>query len=845
MIYEEKKTHNLIVILVVPLLLLVAFFLNSLKANNSLSLVETKENPFTKPLPNAYINQYLNAIDNDSSIVFSAAFYEINHQRKLVLINKEPTQRSIRNEIIVWLYPSNGERYKNSEKYKGNEYLDFTSKTESVVHHFNGANYGVREINLPFIDIEKLFIIQHGIWKSTLSVPFKKIEENNNLKSEDCSGGIYDPLLLSLLARYKINYLDPSDQSKASLEKYAKTKERGVLEIKNTRAFWKSINKKNIGFINYIDFLNFNDEKTDVILNNLKDENKRLSSIFDFEKLSYYYSLINLFGDNTHKKIAFLLNKNSNLLEPIYVHENKIGVLNTYVKNEFILDVDFLRFYAEKLSEISNLNIDTFINQSIKLKDKILCRNKVEPGDLFDANVLKHNQLVLKKAINPEVLIKAEFLSMNKKTIDMTIENLGIFPVVIKGLKHKKKKIVDYRGNNRLILNYTKDTLSFDLPGSFENLFVHKKSKTTGFVFEKNIFDLSVAYQIVGLNSSKSTEIIPYQPMLNYDRKNDLFRRKIKLTSNDFLKVDNSLKEIHIVKSFTLTEPLIFPKNYTVIAKPGITIDIEKGGKIISYSPIKFIGLKDKPIKIVSGDKNGQGLLILAEGKVSTLKHTVFDGLTNLSHGMWNTTSAITFYESPVNIDYVKIGNNTCEDALNIVRTNFVITNTYFFNTQSDAFDGDFVNGRINSCVFENLGNDAIDISGSKLDISNVKISNAGDKALSAGEDSQMTINKAVISNSAIALAGKDLSIVDVKNLTIYNTKLGFTAFQKKPEFGPSNITAKDVEMDSVETKYLIENTSSLVLDGLKIKTKQADVKSKMYGVEFGVSSEKTRRKKN
>ena len=221
-----------------------------------------------------------------------------------------------------------------------------------------------------------------------------------------------------------------------------------------------------------------------------------------------------------------------------------------------------------------------------------------------------------------------------------------------------------------------------------------------------------------------------------------------------------------------------------------------------------------------------------------------FDWLTNPSHGMWSTTSAVTFYESPVSFDFVKISNNTCEDAINVVRGDFKMTNTTFLNTQSDAFDGDFTTGTISSCVFKNLGNDAIDVSGSNLIITNVKIINAGDKALSAGEDSQMTINKIAISNCEIALAGKDLSIVTAKNLTIKNTKLGFTAFQKKPEFGPSNITISNVKMDSVETKYLIENTSSLLVDGKKIETKQADVKSKMYGVEFGVSSDETRNRK-
>ena len=168
------------------------------------------------------------------------------------------------------------------------------------------------------------------------------------------------------------------------------------------------------------------------------------------------------------------------------------------------------------------------------------------------------------------------------------------------------------------------------------------------------------------------------------------------------------------------------------------------------------------------------------------------------------------------------------------------MSNVTISNTQSDAFDGDFVKGSILNCRFNNLGNDAIDVSGSDLTIKNVIVSNAYDKGLSAGENSKMYIDNVEISNSEIAVAGKDLSVVIAKNLKILKTKLGFTAFQKKPEFGPSQITVAGITMTDIETKYLIESSSSLIVDNEKIETTQ-NVKDRMYGVEFGRSSAETR----
>ena len=103
-----------------------------------------------------------------------------------------------------------------------------------------------------------------------------------------------------------------------------------------------------------------------------------------------------------------------------------------------------------------------------------------------------------------------------------------------------------------------------------------------------------------------------------------------------------------------------------------------------------------------------------------------------------------------------------------------------------------------------------------------------------------MFVDNVTIENSEIAIAGKDLSIIHGKNLKIINTKLAFTAFQKKSEYGPSTIFVESVDFKTVETRYLIESTSSMKEDGKVVETSE-NVKGRMYGVEFGISSDKTR----
>jgi len=175
---------------------------------------------------------------------------------------------------------------------------------------------------------------------------------------------------------------------------------------------------------------------------------------------------------------------------------------------------------------------------------------------------------------------------------------------------------------------------------------------------------------------------------------------------------------------------------------------------------------------------------------------------------------------------------------LNIISTTFEMDNVIFARNYSDAFDGDFVTGKITNSFFDHPGNDAIDVSGSNIHIENIKISNAGDKGVSAGEDSKITAKELIITNSEIGIASKDKSKVIVNKCLISNNNLGFTAYQKKYEYGPGMIIADSVEIINSSTDYLIEKNSSLKLNGKVVEVVNR-VLDRMYGSEFGKKSQR------
>ena len=170
-----------------------------------------------------------------------------------------------------------------------------------------------------------------------------------------------------------------------------------------------------------------------------------------------------------------------------------------------------------------------------------------------------------------------------------------------------------------------------------------------------------------------------------------------------------------------------------------------------------------------------------------------------------------------------------CEDALNIVDSDFIVQNSTFINIYSDAFDSDFSNGEVINCTFTNVKNDAIDFSGSVSTILNCNITDIKDKAISAGEKSTLTVKNTSVKNVNIAFASKDKSKLIIENSNINTAKYAFASYIKKNEFGASKLIAKSISLNNVEENILIDKNCTISIDdNIEIGKKDIDV-DKLY----------------
>jgi hypothetical protein len=116
-----------------------------------------------------------------------------------------------------------------------------------------------------------------------------------------------------------------------------------------------------------------------------------------------------------------------------------------------------------------------------------------------------------------------------------------------------------------------------------------------------------------------------------------------------------------------------------------------------------------------------------------------------------------------------------------------------------------------------NIGNDAIDFSGSTADVKNIYFKDVGDKLISVGEISNIDIAHIKAERSYAGIASKDGSIVRGSDITMNKVILPFVSFNKKSEYEPATMHLDDVDLSNFENKWITDQNSSIYYKKLKV----------------------------
>ncbi|MFA4991767.1 MAG: right-handed parallel beta-helix repeat-containing protein [Candidatus Omnitrophota bacterium] len=577
----------------------------------------------------------------------------------------------------------------------------------------------------------------------------------------------------------------------------------------------------------------------------------KTSDVFDAVKLAKFFALCDLMGAE-HATIwinmRFYFNPITCRLEPIgfdascapiqypclkqqgdssYAPKDSGAPLETLYSN-LTRDREFLKLYMAELERVSDPSYieNLFSDIGGELKSRLDILYKGFPYYNFSKDMYYSNRQIIEVSLNPVKVVNAYFNGSYTEGLDIEFGNAQAMDAEVVGLLCDGSVMMAPAQEVFLSGKIPSETVAY---------------RNTRFLFpagfewdESMLSGLKLVCRVFGTSRERHEAVFPFNRITRSFIDNDFVRERPNSEDFDFISVDESDKKILIKQGlWEINRNLILPEGYTVICAEGVQINLTNKAKILSFSPLYFIGSEELPITVYSGDSTGEAFLVMAQGRKSVLKYVIFKNLAAPEQAGWKLTGAVTFYESPVEIYNCEfLGNRMSDDGLNVVRSGCLIERTLFKDTFSDALDFDFVKGRIIDTSFINCGNDGIDVSGSVVDIERVLVDGAKDKGISAGEISSVTAEDVRIRNSNIAGASKDLSVLNITNMNITDCDIGFTVYKKKAEYGGARLIADNCAEKGIKKRYMLEDGSGLLINKAEMKPNAKDVYVSLYGTE-------------
>jgi hypothetical protein len=214
---------------------------------------------------------------------------------------------------------------------------------------------------------------------------------------------------------------------------------------------------------------------------------------------------------------------------------------------------------------------------------------------------------------------------------------------------------------------------------------------------------------------------------------------------------------------FEYTKTVVFDR--PVAIRAGSSIQLKNGANLLFLSGLDAEGSSQEKITI-NGDRSGGIYVLNPLRNTSKISHTTFKDLGVVQAPMYKLTGSVNGYGGKFILNEVSFESCVAEDQLNLVHSEVEIGRVNFRGAKSDAFDCDFCVGDIQFMSFDDVGGDGLDLSGSQFSVNQMNAANIGDKALSIGERSRITMSNLWVNGVSTGVAVKDGSSASIEYMT-------------------------------------------------------------------------------
>jgi len=270
--------------------------------------------------------------------------------------------------------------------------------------------------------------------------------------------------------------------------------------------------------------------------------------------------------------------------------------------------------------------------------------------------------------------------------------------------------------------------------------------------------------------------------------------------------------------SHRIERTLLIPHSHRLVIEPGAHIRMAPNVSVLTFRRLEAIGSRQAPIDIRGLDPSRPwGTIGVARApEPSELAYVTVSGGSNAMLEGIEFTGQLAFNYSDVVIRDCDVRDGHGDDSLSVRRGYFQVARSRFIDNASDGFDAEWSTGTIEQSLFANNRDDGLDLATSEVRVHRGWFRRMGDKAISAGERSQVSVSDSSLVDSQIAIASKEDSRVDVEGSEFRRNEIGISLYRDNRIFGSGFGTVNGGLFAENLRDFAVETGSGLTLNGVE-----------------------------
>ncbi len=288
-----------------------------------------------------------------------------------------------------------------------------------------------------------------------------------------------------------------------------------------------------------------------------------------------------------------------------------------------------------------------------------------------------------------------------------------------------------------------------------------------------------------------------------------------------------------------IPETRVFQAGQTVEIRPGTTLRMGPDASLIFHGPLRADGTAEARIHI-SGNRWG-GVVLQGPGTAgSRLAHVTVEGGGTPRWGMGAFPGMLNIHDTrEIMIQDLRLaGIRGAEDVLHAAYVeDLLMERVVIEDPPTDGMDLEFCTGQITGIAVFNAGDEALDLMGTKITVTDAVFLGFGGAGISAGEETRLKLNTALISGGPRGVLVKNASRARLRDVLFHDAETALDIRHLSARYsGACRINEKRVRAASCEQSLVTDRPwkpdDAISVGGAPDDSDLEDLRTRLLGME-------------